>query len=42
MFIKLILDHDENAEEISEKLSLLAAEKIVDDIDEILEDKANL
>ena len=32
---------DENAEEISEKLSLLAAEKILDEIDNVLEDKAN-
>ncbi|WP_440930364.1 methionyl-tRNA formyltransferase [Candidatus Pelagibacter sp.] len=32
---------DENAEEISEKLSLLAAEKILDEIDNILDDKAN-
>ena len=31
---------DENAEEISEKLSLLAAEKILDEIDDVLEDKA--
>ncbi|AFS47990.1 methionyl-tRNA formyltransferase [alpha proteobacterium HIMB5] len=32
---------EENAEEISEKLSLLAAEKILDEIDNILDDKAN-
>ena len=32
---------DENAEEISEKLSLLAAEKILDEIDNVLDDKAN-
>jgi methionyl-tRNA formyltransferase len=32
---------DENAEEISEKLSLLAAEKILDEIDDVLDDKAN-
>ena len=31
---------DENAEEISEKLSLLAAEKILDEVDDVLEDKA--
>ncbi len=37
---KIEIDHDENAEEVSEKLSLLAAEKIVDDIDDILEDKS--
>ena len=32
---------DENAEEVSEKLSLLAAEKILDEIDNVLDDKAN-
>ena len=37
---KIKLDHDENAQEISEKLSLLAAEKILDNVDDILEDKA--
>src|SRR5210317_2653685 len=37
---KINIRHDENAEEISEKLSLIAAEKIVDDIGEILEDKS--
>ena len=37
---KIKLDHNNNAEEISEKLSLLAAEKILDNIDNILEDKA--
>jgi len=37
---KLELDKDSNAQEISEKLSLLAAEKILDNIDNILEDKA--
>lgn len=31
----------ENTEEVSEKLSLLAAEKILDEIDDILDDKAN-
>jgi methionyl-tRNA formyltransferase len=37
---KIDIRHDENAEEVSEKLSLLAAEKIVDDIDDILEGKS--
>ncbi len=37
---KIKLDHDQNAQEISEKLSMLAAEKILDNIDDILEDKA--
>ena len=37
---KIKLDHNNNAEEISEKLSLLAAEKILDNIDNISEDKA--
>tara|TARA_A100001388_G_scaffold260879_1_gene229246 strand:+ start:869 stop:1801 length:933 start_codon:yes stop_codon:yes gene_type:complete len=37
---KLKLDKNSNAKEISEKLSLLAAEKILDNIDDILEDKA--
>ena len=37
---KIKLDHNYNSQEISEKLSLLAAEKILDNIDEILEDKA--
>ena len=37
---KIKLDHNNNAQEISEKLSLLAAEKILDNIDDILEDKA--
>ena len=37
---KLEIGH-ENAEEISEKLSLLAAEKILDEIDDVLDDKAN-
>ena len=31
----------ENTEEVSEKLSLLAAEKILDEIDDVLDDKAN-
>ena len=37
---KIKLDHSNNAEQISEKLSLLAAEKILDNIDDILEDKS--
>ena len=37
---KLKLDKNCNAQDISEKLSLLAAEKILDNIDDILEDKA--
>tara|TARA_B100000700_G_scaffold320481_1_gene417839 strand:+ start:150 stop:1079 length:930 start_codon:yes stop_codon:yes gene_type:complete len=37
---KLKLDKNSNSQEISEKLSLLAAEKILDNIDDILEDKA--
>ena len=37
---KIKLDHNNNSQEISEKLSLLAAEKILDDVDDILEDKA--
>ena len=37
---KIKLDYKDNAQEISEKLSLLAAEKILDNIDEVLEDKA--
>ena len=37
---KIKLDPNDNAEEISEKLSLLAAEKILDNIDDIFEDKA--
>ncbi len=37
---KFKLDSNHNAQEISEKLSMLAAEKILDDIDDILEDKA--
>ena len=34
---KIKLDKNENAQEISEKLSLLAAEKIADNVDEILD-----
>ncbi len=37
---KFNLDSNSNAQEISEKLSLLAAEKILDNVDDILEDKA--
>ena len=37
---KINLENNLNASEVSEKLSLLAAEKILDNIDEILEDKA--
>ena len=36
---KIKLDHKNNTQEISEKLSLLAAEKILDNVDDILEDK---
>ncbi len=36
---KLDIKHDDNAEIISEKLSILAAEKILDNIDGILENK---
>ena len=37
---KFKLDKNNNAQEISEKLSLLAAEKILDNLDDILEGKA--
>jgi len=37
---KIRLDSNQNAQEISEKLSLLAAEKILDNVDDILEDKS--
>jgi len=37
---KIKLDKNENAQEISEKLSFLAAEKIADNVDEILDGKA--
>ena len=37
---KIKIDQTQNAQEISEKLSSLAAEKILDNIDNILEDKA--
>jgi len=36
---KVKLDHNNNAQEISEKLSFLAAEKILDNVDDILDDK---
>ena len=38
---KIKLDYTLNAQEISEKLSFLAAEKILDNVDEVLDDKAN-
>ena len=38
---KIQLNENLNASEISEKLSNLAAEKILDNVDDILEDKAN-
>ena len=37
---KFKLNKNQNAQEVSEKLSILAAEKILDNIDDILEDKA--
>ena len=37
---KIKLDQNNSAEEISEKLSFLAAKKILDEIDDILDDKA--
>jgi methionyl-tRNA formyltransferase len=37
---KFKIDNNQNAQEVSEKLSMLAAEKILDNIDDILEDKA--
>ncbi len=37
---KIKINPDHNAQEISEKLSTLAAEKILDDVDNILDDKA--
>jgi methionyl-tRNA formyltransferase len=39
-FYKFKLENNHNAQEISEKLSMLAAEKILDNIDDIFEDKA--
>ena len=38
---KIDLDNNCNASEVSEKLSAIAAEKILDNIDDILEDKVN-
>ena len=38
---KIKLDQKKNAEEISEKLSLLAAKKILNEVDDILRDKSN-
>ncbi len=38
---KINIENNLNAEEVSEKLSSLAAEKILDNIDDIYEDKAN-
>ena len=38
---KIKLDQNHNAEEISEKLSILAAEKILDNVDDIFDDKAS-
>tara|TARA_B100001063_G_scaffold19856_1_gene15264 strand:+ start:2482 stop:3405 length:924 start_codon:yes stop_codon:yes gene_type:complete len=37
---KINLENNQNAEEVGEKLSLIAAEKILDNVDEILDDKA--
>ena len=37
---KIKIDYNENAQEISERLSALAAEKILDNVDNILDDKA--
>ena len=37
---KIKIDQSQNAQEISEKLSTLAAEKILDNVDDILDDKA--
>ena len=38
---KIKLDKNDNAEEISEKLSILAAEKILDNVDDIFDDVAS-
>jgi methionyl-tRNA formyltransferase len=38
---KIDLDNNLNARDVADKLSLIAAEKILDNIDDILEDKAN-
>ncbi len=37
---KIKIDQNQNTQEVSEKLSALAAEKILDNVDDILEDKA--
>ena len=37
---KIKIDYNDNAQEISERLSALAAEKILDNVDNILDDKA--
>ncbi len=37
---KIKIDPEQNAQEISDKLSMLAAEKILDNVDDILDDKA--
>ena len=37
---KISLENNQNAEEVGEKLSLIAAEKILDNVDEVLDDKA--
>jgi len=38
---KIKLDYTDNTQEVSEKLSLLASEKILDNVDNIFEDKAS-
>ena len=38
---KINLENNQNAQDVSEKLSYLAAKKILDNIDDILEDRAN-
>tara|TARA_B100000965_G_C19466848_1_gene702281 strand:- start:501 stop:1043 length:543 start_codon:yes stop_codon:yes gene_type:complete len=38
---KIDLENNLNASDVADKLSLIAAEKILDNIDDILEDKAN-
>ena len=38
---KINLEDNLNAQDVADKLSLIAAEKILDDIDDILDDKAN-
>ena len=37
---KIKIDQNSNAQEVSEQLSLLAADKILDNIDDILDDKS--